>query len=116
MTPEAIKRQLGVCMRFKTEPYSTSETEKVGITTTITEDHTPLNGMRIPPHGDASGWYIWSGEEFSDDPGFFVPLHIEHLHELRPEVIDYLLLPPGWRFMIATDFEDVWFDAELLTR
>jgi hypothetical protein len=26
----------------------------------------------------------------------------------------YLALPPGWRFLIATNHEDVWFDAALL--
>jgi hypothetical protein len=26
----------------------------------------------------------------------------------------YLALPPGWRFLIAPDYEDVWFDESLL--
>ncbi|WP_459213513.1 immunity protein Imm33 domain-containing protein [Paraburkholderia caribensis] len=27
----------------------------------------------------------------------------------------YLGLPPGWRFLIAEGYEDVWEDAKLLT-
>ncbi len=45
---------------------------------------------------------------------FFVPLHVEHLGEWCPEAVPYLALPPGWRFLLAPDYEDVWFDATLL--
>jgi len=31
-----------------------------------------------------------------------------------PQVLDYLALPPGWRFLIAPDYKDVWFDENLL--
>jgi hypothetical protein len=41
-------------------------------------------------------------------------MHIEHLSEIRPEVLHLLALPPGWRFLIADDYEDVWFDESLL--
>ncbi|MFI5125048.1 MAG: hypothetical protein ACHQDF_06975 [Chitinophagales bacterium] len=61
-----------------------------------------------------TGWYLWSGEEFSEDPNFFVPLHVEHLKEWCPEIIKYLRLAPGWRFLIAPNYEDVWEDLTLL--
>lgn len=75
----------------------------------------PLNGLRRSPHADTTGWYIWAGEELSDDPDFFVPLHVEHLADWCPEVIKYLGLPPGWRFLTdRADYEDVWKDESLL--
>jgi hypothetical protein len=50
---------------------------------------------------DTSGWYIWAGEGGpSDDPDFFVPLHVEHLAEWCPHITKYLGLPPGWRFLV----------------
>ena len=64
--------------------------------------------------GDTSGWYIWAGEEFSKDPNFFMPLHIGHLKEWCPEIVKYLGLGPGWRFLIAPGYEDVWEDKSLL--
>jgi hypothetical protein len=65
--------------------------------------------------GDTSGWYIWAGEGSpSSDPDFFVPLHLEHLSEWRPEILKFLGLPPGWRFLTAGKYEDVWYDATLL--
>lgn len=89
--------------------------EKVGIAKNVRDGIWPMNGLRHPVAGDTSGWYIWAGEELSDDPEFFVPLHVEHLAEWSPIVIPYLALPPGWRFLIAPGHEDVWFDESLLT-
>ncbi len=56
---------------------------------------------------------MWAGD-FSDAADFFKTLHLSHLTEWRPEVEPYLGLPPGWRFLIAPDYEDVWYDAALL--
>ncbi|MBI3244285.1 MAG: hypothetical protein HYZ49_18555 [Chloroflexi bacterium] len=88
---------------------------KIGITENTKEHVYPLNGLRIRSEGDTSGWYIWAGQgEPSDDPSFFKPLHIAHLETWYPEVVPYLGLPPGWRFLLAQNYEDVWFDSKLL--
>jgi hypothetical protein len=29
-------------------------------------------------------------------------------------VFPYLALPPGWRFLLAPGYEDVWYDPTLL--
>jgi len=36
----------------------------------------------------------------SDAADFFAPLCVEHLRERCPEVLPYLVLPPGWSFAI----------------
>jgi hypothetical protein len=74
---------------------------KVGIARNVREGLQPLNGLRINPSSDTTGWYFWAGQEKSDDPDFFLPLHVEHLKTWCPEVLPYLSLPPGWRFLIA---------------
>ncbi len=73
-----------------------------------------MNGLRHQPEQGTTGWFIWAGEDLSDDPDFFVPLHAKHLAEWCPEVLVYLALPPGWRFLLAPDHEDVWQDNTLL--
>ena len=108
--------QAKVCERYGIGPFRTPVTLKVGIASNVRDGVQPLNGLRCHPVGDTSGWYIWAGEEWSDDPDFFAPLHIHHLAEWCPAVIPYLLLPPGWRFLIAAGQEDVWFDEQLLGR
>jgi hypothetical protein len=45
---------------------------------------------------------------------FFLPLHVTHLESRCPEIIKYLGLAPGWRFLVAPDYEDVWYDKALL--
>ena len=74
----------------------------------------PINGLRHKLEGDTTGWYIWAGEEFSFDNDFFLPLHLEHFITKYPTVIKYLGLAPGWRFLIADNYEDVWEDTSLL--
>lgn len=73
----------------------------------------PNSGVRHPPRGGTSDWYVWGGLEFSSDDDFFQPVHIGQ--EVLPAIIPYLALPPGWRFQIAPGHEDLWFDADLLT-
>lgn len=74
----------------------------------------PIHGVRHPEAGDTNGWYIWCGE-LSTAEDFFSPLHVEHLVDYLPAVLEYLDLAPGYRFLIdGNDFEDVWFDRTLL--
>ena len=66
------------------------------------------------PTGEYSGWFIWAGTTLSTDPDYFEAQHLHHLEAATPELLPYLDLPPGWRFLIAPGYEDVWFDASLL--
>ena len=94
---------------------SVDPTNEVGIARNVLEGVLPINGLRHPPAGDTTGWYIWAGEELSDDPDFFVPLHVAHLDKWCPVAVRFLGLPPGWRFLVAGDYVDVWEDPTLLT-
>ncbi len=73
----------------------------------------PIHGLRHPPRRQTNGWYIWTGD-LSADEDFFKPLHQSHLVEQVPELEPLLVLPPGMRFLIAPDHEDVWEDLSLL--
>jgi len=79
-----------------------------------TEGQLPINGLRHPPRGETTGWYIWCGKDLSPAPDFFSPLHTRHLVDKCPEALDYLGLPPGSRFLLANDYIDIWYDASLL--
>lgn len=108
------KVQKALCAKHEAEFCCSPSDLKVGIATNVREGAAPINGFRHPQEGDTTGWYIYAGEELSDDPDFFKPLHVEHLDKWCPQIIKYLGLPPGWRFLIAGDYEDVWFDENLL--
>ncbi|MBK6464595.1 MAG: hypothetical protein IPF92_26865 [Myxococcales bacterium] len=106
--------QNDVCRRHGTVFVPAPGALKVGISPNVRSGVVPLNGLRHRPEGDTTGWYIWAGETLGTDPEFFVPLHVEHLDVWCPQAIRFLGLPPGWRFLIADDYEDVWEDAALL--
>ncbi len=111
MTVEAQKT---LCMNFGADYVPFDAALKIGISRDFHSRTFPINGLRHPPIGDTSGRYIWSGERYSEDPGFFVAIHAAHIADRCSEAAKYLGLGPGWRFLFAPRYEDVWFDQSLL--
>lgn len=108
--------QLAICRKYKATPMLIAPGSKVGFALNIRTGLQPINGLRLTPTETTCGWYFYAGLEHSEDPDFYVPLHVEHLQEWCPDLLPYLLLPPGTRFIIAPDYEDVWSDPALLNR
>lgn len=109
------KRQKETCARHGTGWFPSPSHLKVGVALNVKSPAVPVNGLRHPPKGDTTGWYIWAGEKgIPSDPDFFVPLHVGHLAKWRPEVLKFLGLPPGWRFLTDGCYEDIWEDPSLL--
>jgi hypothetical protein len=105
--------QRAICAQYETEFVATPRNSKTGFAAS-TKGLIPVNGIRHPVKDKTSGWYIWCGEIFSEAPEFFVPLHTYHLYEDYPEITRLLGLPSGYRFLLAGDYLDVWYDASLL--
>jgi hypothetical protein len=106
--------QQDLCRVHGVQWFEAPERLKVGMARNVRTGLQPLNGLRHPPVGDTTGWYIWAGEELSTAADFFEPMHVLHLAELCPAVLKYLGLPPGWRFLLHDDHSDVWEDSRLL--
>src|SRR4051812_28508358 len=113
-TPDIIEKQKAVCASHKVHFHSVEPRSVIGIAMNVRMGLMPLNGLRHPPTGGSSGWYIWAGEQLSTDSDFFKPLHAEHMVGWCPKILKFLALPPGWRFLVANEYEDVWFDSALL--
>jgi hypothetical protein len=111
---EYSRIQRSICIKYNAPFVSCPPNSIVGISRNVRDGAQPINGLRHPVEGETSGWYIWGGEELSDDPDFFLPLHIEHLLEWCPDIIKFLGLAPGWRFLYTPNYEDVWEDKKLL--
>ncbi|GAB3518883.1 immunity protein Imm33 domain-containing protein [Emticicia fontis] len=109
-----LQTQKEICQKWQADFFESPLDLKIGIAENIKSGVLPINGLRLSPEGDSSGWYIWAGEELSKDKDFFKPLHLQHLESWIPDIHRYLGLPPGWRFLIADGYEDIWFDEELL--
>jgi len=107
--------QQAVCSRLDMEFFECDPNHKIGISLNVKDRVRPLNGMRIKPESGTCGWYIWAGEVLSGTSDFFAPLHVSHVESWEPLLLPYLGLPPGSRFLITEQYEDVWYDAKLLS-
>lgn len=112
MKADVFAAQVAICAKYGATFMDSPGRLKVGISQNVRQGVLPINGVRHPPEGDTTGWYIWAGEHLETRDDFFEPLHVDHLEKWCPEVVKYLGLSPGWRFLIAGDYEDVWFDPE----
>lgn len=106
--------QKEICAKYRVKYVPSPSNQKIGVAENVRAGIEPINGLRHPAEGDTTGWYIWAGEELSDSSDFFKPLHVAHLDNWCPKVKKFLGLAPGWRFLIAGDHEDVWYDETLL--
>lgn len=115
MNQDDIERlQKSYCAELNIACVPTPGDTKSGFATE-TNGAKPINGLRHPTTEQTSGWYIWCGEHFSTASNFFAPIHTEHIYEEFPKLIKLLGLPPGYRFLLADENLDVWYDDLLLT-
>jgi hypothetical protein len=108
-----------VCARFGVERDAPALELNAGVSENIIrgrffdEGVWPLHGLRHPATVTTSGWYLWAGE-WSPAADFFKAVHTVHLDTWAADAVPYLGLPPGWRFLLAPGYEDVWFDESIL--
>jgi hypothetical protein len=110
---EEIERR-DLCSKYGAKFLDADPELIIGIALNVREGLLPINGLRLKPEGNGTGWFIWAGEVLSEEDDFYKPLHASHIADWSPLVSKYLGLPPGWRFLVTPDYEDVWFDEELL--
>jgi hypothetical protein len=107
-----IDRQKKICEKYESSWNPINKKLKIGIGSDLNAD--PIHGLRHPEEKGTTGWYIWTGT-YSELDDFFRPMCAEHLLQIRPELIKYLGLDVGYRFLIDKNgYEDVWYDEGLL--
>lgn len=111
---DVAQSQQEICQKYGVECVPLDFGLKLGVSADFFSGQMPLNGLRHPPGGDTCGWYLWAGEEMSQADDYFKPMHVYHLVGRCPQVIPYLGLPAGWRFLVAGGYGDAWFDEKLL--
>ena len=106
-----IESQKEICKKYGSKWNPINKESIIGCSDNL--DKEPINGLRHPIEKNTTGWYIWSGE-FLEKNDFFKPICAEHLLQRRPEIIKYLGLDIGFRFLAdKKGYEDVWFDKEI---
>jgi len=110
-----IDKQKEICESYNSKWTPINNKLFIGVSENLTAD--PINGLRHPNDRETTkgttGWFIWSGE-WSDADDFFMPMCAYHLLQIRPEIIKYLALDEGFRFLADSNgYEDVWYDETL---
>ncbi|MDO5105629.1 hypothetical protein [Capnocytophaga sp.] len=102
------KLQLKICKKYQSEFEQLQSDEMVAVALD-TLGQMPICGERIVLEaGQNVSWFIHCGEH-SDAEDFYKPVHWYHLIDLLPEVLPYLGLSQGFRFIIDNEgYEDVW--------
>ncbi len=106
-----IESQKAICATHNSQWKPINKKLRVGVSANLDTD--PINGLRHPNEKGTTGWFIWTGE-YSDADDFFKPICAEHLLQQRPEIIKYLGLDIGFRFLAdKSGYEDIWYDEQL---
>jgi hypothetical protein len=106
-----IERQKEVCATNNSSWNPVNKKLRVGVSANL--DKNPINGLRHPGEKGTTGWFIWAGE-YSENSDFFQPMCAEHLLQTRPDIIKYLGLDIGFRFLVDKNgYEDIWYDEKL---
>ena len=112
---ETRKRQQRLCVEHQVQWTPPRPGSKAGLAHDVGTGLWPVNGLRLPVEDSTCGWYLWAGEgEMDQSAEYFEPVHVGHLYVRCQEVLPYLGLPPGWRFVIAPGYSDIWEDLALL--
>lgn len=108
-----IEKQKDICLKYNSKWNPVNKKLNIGVSSNLGDD--PINGLRHPAEKGTTGWFIWSGE-YAENEDFFHPICAEHLLQIRPEIIKYLGLDIGYRFISDKNgYEDVWYDERLRT-
>ena len=106
-----IDKQKEICTTHNSTWKPINKKLNVGASANLDKD--PINGLRHPSEKGTTGWFIWTGE-YSEADDFFQPICAEHLLQKRPDIIKYLGLDIGFRFLSDRNgYEDIWFDEKL---
>jgi len=106
-----IEGQKEICATHNSPWKPINKKLRIGVSANLDKD--PINGLRHPRDKRTTGWFIWTGD-YSEADDFFQPMCAEHLLQIRPEIIKYLGLEVGFRFLADKDgYEDIWYDEKL---
>ena len=107
-----IEQQKVLCKELRVRWTQIEPNQIIGLSIDISQQ--PIHGLRHPIENKSAGWYVWTGE-YSESVDFYKPVHAGHLVDIKPELLKYLGLPPGYRFLIDDGgYEDIWYDKTLL--
>jgi len=109
-----MEAQQEVCARNGVVHVAVPQHAHVNVTSKLLEGTHFVYGLRLAPTDDRTGWFFWTEELFPPLPRFSA-IQVAEFEERWPEVIKFLGLPPGWRFVVdGYGYEREWEDRSFL--
>ena len=105
---ELIAEQKLLCEEVGSAYVEVSGDDVVAVAVNTLEQE-PIVGIRKKPESvENVSWFIYGGEQVSNEEAFET-MTVRELQDIMPDVLPYLALEQGFRFMIdGDDYEDVW--------
>jgi hypothetical protein len=111
MMDEIEKSQLEICQEYGVNRVLLDFKLKLSVSEDFfSSSEVLINGFRRSPEGNTCGWFLWKGEEMSDSEISFRQINVTYLIGHCHQVIPYLGLPTGWRFLVAGGHGRAWPD------
>lgn len=109
---ELIAEQKLLCEEFASRYIEVSGDDVVAVAVSSLKQD-PIVGLRNQPEGDENiSWFIYGGE-LTEGKDAFETMTVRELQDLAPQLLPYLALDVGFRFMIdGDDYEDVWKEGD----
>ena len=99
-----------VCEKFGAA-FSAPQADQLAVISEGVLEGDSVQGVRYPSPGHMSGWWITS-DRYDGDIRSLKHEHLYHVTAARPELVQYLALPYGFRFDLSQR-EDVWFEESV---
>ena len=106
---EFIEEQKLLCEEFDSAYIKVNADDEVAIAIKTLDQELIVGIRKKVEAGSKVAWYIYGGELEDGEENLFEIVTITQLLEIFPDVLPYLALEEGFRFMIdQDDYEDVW--------
>jgi hypothetical protein len=104
-----IRQQEEECKIHNVSPVFPTFSQNIVISNGVYEGMA-IDAVRYPSPNHMTGWWLTT-ELYDDNLDSLKTVHYFHLAFKRPDLLRYLALPFGYRFLVGNG-KDVWFDEK----
>lgn len=109
---KVTQEQINKCNEYDVLPTFPNFNQKIVISKGVYEGYN-VDAVRYPSPEHMSGWWLIT-DLYDGNTDSLMVVHFYHVAFERPELLEFLALPFGFRFYKDDAIEDIWFDEEAL--
>lgn len=107
---QILEVQKECCDNYQSE-FKPVDLEQLVVISEGVYEGLPVEGVRYPSPSHMSGWWLTT-DEYDGNVETLKTVHFQHIIEKRPEIAIYMGLKNGYRFLLGSKNESVWFDQK----